>query len=954
MAPGRCGAVAAALVCTALAALALGVAADVDVACTRACADAAPPTGCTALDPASATDPAQNLTLTTCVTAGPGQYLFTYVNVLDGGVLWFEDAGGLVDFRASSVLVERGGRVVAGRWCRPFGCGGGTLQIGLWGTDPTHEGTVATAVGIQCLTPGGCYDAALPGVACCNVSTAADGAVDPCTDAVSCSADTTNANALFEGYSPDGLAFDGPGNLFGFKVFAVSYGGSLELFGRNGVAADDLVDPDPNISPRPTACDVPTDLYSSKAWAALTGESWTRLGATASAGATLIELDRPVTWAQGTLLVVTTTSWFPSHNEVVQVAADVVNATTIPLAAPLQFDHFGNLIPMEAQWSNVSFNPNADVDLRAAVGVLSRSIKVYSLGQTALEPFPSSAACTVGATPVNHACYFGGHTIVRQGFARYQVQGVEFHQLGQGGRMGHYPVHFHLAKQVYYTSAFVKDSSSWDSMTRFFVVHGTHGVAVERNVGYLSVGHGYYLEDATEINNVVCHNLAATLRAPLLAYLAAQSPTSPTARAIPGILPTVGPNPGLMTGGDEYQPVGFWTMNMWNDITGNMVAGVLGWGSCFWLLGSHMSGNSRVLRWTHLTGTEEDYARWGASGGARIAPIKRFRANSCPTAALGLQTALPTYPADAPSTGFAGSGPYGKAVVINPYMQDPDMFPKVDQNFSPTRVSNSSIYFINEFRTCARGVQLVQYPPQAATDIYAQNPELCSAAVISRFRTSFNWAEVNFGSIWLRGFWFLVQDSVVTDQAFGGLSFVTGGSWLDALPGFWMLVHNSIFLGSSQPFSATAGRTGPSFDANACVGAVCPIPAEGIALNTAGFNPARLITIYDGPFFADGNIFIQTPNFTCNPALGNVSCGIYRSTVQPLSDDSTDDTPLMNVVSAAIGWKVCASMGCFGGGDGGRGGSQARATEGLRRGRGGRDCGSEPPPAGHSIDGLQC
>ena len=64
-------------------------------------------------------------------------------------------------------------------------------------------------------------------------------------------------------------------------------------------------------------------------------------------------------------------------------------------------------------------------------------------------------------------CYFGGHTIVRQGFQTYEVQGVEFYQLGQGGKIGHYPVHFHLARETgrdrSHAYAFVKDSSIWDS-----------------------------------------------------------------------------------------------------------------------------------------------------------------------------------------------------------------------------------------------------------------------------------------------------------------------------------------------------------------------------------------------------------------------------------------------------------------------------------------------------------
>jgi hypothetical protein len=127
-------------------------------------------------------------------------------------------------------------------------------------------------------------------------------------------------------------------------------------------------------------------------------------------------------------------------------------------------------------------NQNTQVDLRAAVGLLSRSIVIYSLGSSASTLFPSASSCTAN----NPDCYFGGHVIARQGFAKFQVQGVEFRQLGQGGRMGHYPVHFHLAKSTAYTNAFIKDSSVWDSNTRFIAVHGTHEVTLARNVGYLS------------------------------------------------------------------------------------------------------------------------------------------------------------------------------------------------------------------------------------------------------------------------------------------------------------------------------------------------------------------------------------------------------------------------------------------------------------------------------------
>src|SRR6185503_3111305 len=119
------------------------------------------------------------------------------------------------------------------------------------------------------------------------------------------------------------------------------------------------------------------------------------------------------------------------------------------------------------------------VDMRATVGLLTRSIRIYSLGEkpkrSESDPgFPKTADCLANNSKPD--CYFGGHVIIRQGFREARIQGVEFKQLGQGGRMGHYPIHYHLAKSTKYTEnpTFVKDSSIWDSMSRFVTIHGTH------------------------------------------------------------------------------------------------------------------------------------------------------------------------------------------------------------------------------------------------------------------------------------------------------------------------------------------------------------------------------------------------------------------------------------------------------------------------------------------------
>ena len=100
--------------------------------------------------------------------------------------------------------------------------------------------------------------------------------------------------------------------------------------------------------------------------------------------------------------------------------------------------------------------------------------------------------------------------------------------------MGHYPLHFHEARYVP-TDTFVKDSSINESMTRWIVLHSTQGVLLQRNIGYKSIGSGFFLENGTEVDNKFYSNLGIFARA------AVNNPQNP--RKIPGILgrPTTSP-----------------------------------------------------------------------------------------------------------------------------------------------------------------------------------------------------------------------------------------------------------------------------------------------------------------------------------------------------------------------------------------------------------------------------
>ncbi|MEO8605076.1 MAG: G8 domain-containing protein [bacterium] len=889
--------------------------------CDMTCDDTGPPKDCTALAPTGDPGTPDDLTVNSCMIVSSGQYVYHYVHVVDQGVLYFMDDGGRIDFRAASVLVQQGGKVKAGSWCCPFGSYGGKLDIGLWGIDPTDQGTMPPSTpGIDCVDETGflpehCFSRQLISTAhYCTVS----GSDDPCSSTTP-PADVGD-NALFEGNighgshatatpttsgtpatpsgptatptGDPGLPFD-EGAAFGYKVLAVTYGGSLELFGAKGV--DPAVRSDPSV--RDAACAVPAAEQQNDptAWAALSGASWVRLNADAPAQSAEISLDRPVDWQQGDRVVVGSTDWYAGHSEEM-VLSGLAGGTTaaFTLSTALNFDHAGEIYDVAKDVSDPP-SPHQQVETRAAVGLLSRDIHVYSLGDTYDEPFPSAADCgyqtsdgTV-TTPTN--CYFGGHVIARQGFRRFQIQGVEFSQLGQGGRLAHYPVHFHMAKSTAYTNAFIKDSAIDDSMTRFVTVHATHDVTVARNVGYLSMGHGFYIEDGSEIDNLICHNLAVGVRGSLIEYFQAQDPSSPTYRFVPPILPSVSstsPSSGAPYGSDSYFPVGFWMMNTWNEFVGNQVVGVGGFGSCYWLLGSGVSGPSQSLHWSTSTTTPYGYADYNEAS-SRQAPLKRFRGNGCSTSQYALQTTLQVDPP------LFNATQYGYTPALNPYAITNDMLPQVGGDYLPLLIGGVG---------CAT---------QRTAQDTGGNADSCSLTLIDRFTTAFNWAPIDFGAIWLRPQFYAFTNGSVTDQLFGGITFVSGGAWTQAPPGYFTITQDGVYAGNTHPHMPDAGRVGPAFDIASCAQNDCPLPIDGTALFVGGFQPKRLINIYDGPFFAEGNAFADAPALECDPTKvtdGTPECGIYMSTVQPTTCDglpsvkaAPDTAGGMCVIDAVVGWK---------------------------------------------------
>jgi G8 domain len=208
--------------------------------------------------------------------------------------------------------------------------------------------------------------------------------------------------------------------------------------------------------------------------------TWIKLGASAKAGDSIVKLSEPVSgWRVGDTVIVTVSKEsYGSGNTFRQSAKSPRKVQTeerrittltgdqVTLDRALDYAHLG------------------EGDYRSEVANLSRNVVIESAKPDGVR----------------------GHTM----FHRDSTGGIsyaEFRHLGKEGVLGKYAIHFHLVRDSMRGSG-VLGASIWDSHNRWLTIHGTDFLVVRDCVGYQSVGHGYFLEDATEQYNLLDRNLA--------------------------------------------------------------------------------------------------------------------------------------------------------------------------------------------------------------------------------------------------------------------------------------------------------------------------------------------------------------------------------------------------------------------------------------------------------------
>lgn len=218
-------------------------------------------------------------------------------------------------------------------------------------------------------------------------------------------------------------------------------------------------------------------------------QTWVKLKKEAATGASELTLVEPVNdWKAGDHLVITRTQRpgrgggrqgggreggeESDHNEERNVVSaeggDATGGYPLKLDAPLKFLHYAD----ESE------------GFQGEVVNLTRNVIVESADPEGVR----------------------GHTMFHKHSAG-SISYAEFRHLGKRDVLGKYSIHFHLCGDTMRGSSVI-GASIWDSHNRWITIHGTDDLVIRDCVGFKSIGHGYFLEDGTEINNILDHNMA--------------------------------------------------------------------------------------------------------------------------------------------------------------------------------------------------------------------------------------------------------------------------------------------------------------------------------------------------------------------------------------------------------------------------------------------------------------
>jgi hypothetical protein len=257
-------------------------------------------------------------------------------------------------------------------------------------------------------------------------------------------------------------------------------------------------------------------------------QSWTKLDGTVQPGATSIGVLEATGWKVGDQIAIAPSDFEPLELEKRFISA--INGNVLTLAQPLSFYHFGRIQTLGTT--------GRSLDERAPIANLSRNIVIR--GQN-----------SAGSN-------FGGHLMMMEGSA-VELSHVEITGMGQAGRLGRYPLHWHIAGNR--LGSFVENSSIHSNFQRGVVVHRTNDLKVRNNAIVDTFGHMVFIESSNEVRNHFEGNLLMLTRP----------------------MPSAWRNINIEFEHQRDEVAGFWLSNMHNRVMNNHVAGILH-GHGYWVV----------------------------------------------------------------------------------------------------------------------------------------------------------------------------------------------------------------------------------------------------------------------------------------------------------------------------------------------------------------------------------
>ena len=295
-----------------------------------------------------------------------------------------------------------------------------------------------------------------------------------------------------------------------------------------------------------------------------TKTSWSTLATNAAKGQNKISIsDNNSNWKVGDEILIAPSRLSWSEGEKKTITA--ITNGEITLNSNLAYPHIGEVKtytrPDGKSWIG---------DMRAEVGLLSKSIKIQG-----------------DASSV--ANKHGGHIMMHSGGIAH-VEHIELYRMGQVGKLGRYPFHWHLVQEKG-QGQYLKNTSIHSTYNRAITIHGTESTLVENNFCYDHIGHGIFLEDGSERFNTIRGNVVLL-----------------TKRPTPGEELT--PSDNQMNEVQNRTPSSFWITNPNNTFENNVAAGTHGTGFWFAMPKKPMGVSANITRFQGIEPYKEPLGKF--------------------------------------------------------------------------------------------------------------------------------------------------------------------------------------------------------------------------------------------------------------------------------------------------------------------------------------------------------